>query len=224
MPSMTILSRSPKTLKNSAVPHIVHVKHGPEWKSRSRTAKGDGNAIDRLKREYDKDKKQAINIFRDKLARQWPCQVPKKPSDDRIKAYIDVEYLERFVAALRQVPLKTASADHAPVASELPTKPHHQGFVSVSDLFKYVAPDIGKVPESHVHSFVTGSRVETVEKQELDGIAGFLESQAPFQYERNSLNELRESLSSLQGFSQNNLFEDDGPTALLQDHLTQCES
>ncbi|KAJ4244211.1 hypothetical protein NW762_014593 [Fusarium torreyae] len=67
----------PDTLETAAAPHMVQVKHGPEEKSRSRTAKGDGKAADRLKREYGKDKKQAINIFKDKLARQWPCQVPK---------------------------------------------------------------------------------------------------------------------------------------------------
>ncbi|RSL88379.1 hypothetical protein CEP51_001714 [Fusarium floridanum] len=235
----------PETLETAAAPHMVKVKHGPEGKSRSRTAKGDGKAADRLKREYGKDKKQAINIFRDKLARQWPCQVPKQPSDHHMEAYIDVvratkailapwriwwanknfkEYLERFVAALKEVPLRAASADHPSVAHELPTKPHHKGFMSVSDLFQHDAPDTDKVPESAIHGLVTKARVETVERKELDGIVDFLESQASFQYERNYLNELRQSLSNLKSFSQNNLVEDDVPTALLQDHLAQCES
>ncbi|RSM12590.1 hypothetical protein CEP52_002280 [Fusarium oligoseptatum] len=209
----------PETLETAAAPHMVKVKHGPEGKSRSRTAKGDGKAADRLKREYGKDKKQAINIFRDKLARQWPCQVPKQPSDHHMEAYIDVvratkailapwriwwanknfkEYLERFVAALKEVPLRAASADHPSVAHELPTKPHHKGFMSVSDLFQHDAPDTDKVPESAIHGLVTKARVETVERKELDGIVDFLESQASFHRHKDVYNSLR---SAVQPFS-----------------------
>ncbi|KAI1071472.1 hypothetical protein LB507_005472 [Fusarium sp. FIESC RH6] len=235
----------PETLEIAAGPHMVKVKHGPEGKSRSRTAKGDGKAADRLKREYGKDKKQAINIFRDKLARQWPCQVPKQPSDHHMEAYIDVaratkailapwriwwanknfkEYLEAFVVALKYVPLRVASSDHISPVSELPTKPHRKGFVSVSDLFQHDAPDTDEAPETAIHGLVTKGIVERGEGKRLDAIVDFLESQASLQYERNYLQELRRSLSSLESFSQSNLVEDGVPTGLLQDHLAQCES
>ncbi|KAJ4244210.1 hypothetical protein NW762_014592 [Fusarium torreyae] len=134
------------------------------------------------------------------------------------------EYLEGFVAALKEVPLRAASTGPPSVAHDLPTKPHHKGFVSVSDLFRHDAPDTDKVPESAIHGFVTKPRVETVERKELDGIIDFLDSQASYQYERNYLYELRQSLSSLKSFSHNNLVEEDVSTTLLQDHLARCES
>ncbi|KAL3446142.1 hypothetical protein BJX65DRAFT_296583 [Aspergillus insuetus] len=235
----------PDILEAAAAPQMVKSKHGPEGKSRQRTTKGDGKTADRLRREYGKDKKQAINIFRDRLARQWPCQVPKQPSDYHMEAYIDVaratksilpswriwwanknfkEYLECFVAALRKVPLKTASINDRLVSSEQPTKPHHKGFVSVSDIFRHDAPNTKIAPASTIPGLVTKTRVETAERKELVGIVDFLESRACFQYERDYLNELRQSLSSLKNNSQNKLAQNDMPNALLQEHLANCET
>ncbi|KAL3483630.1 hypothetical protein BJX62DRAFT_249297 [Aspergillus germanicus] len=235
----------PDILEAAAAPHMVKSKHGPEGKSRKRTAKGDGKTADRLRQEYGKDKKQAINIFRDRLARQWPCQVPKQPSDYHMEAYIDVaratksilpswriwwanknfkEYLECFVAALKKVPLKTASIDDRLVSSEQPTKPHHKGFVSVSDIFRHDAPNIKIAPASTHQGLVTKARVETAERKELVGIVDFLESRACFQYEQNYLNELRQSLSSLKNNIQKELAQNDMPNALLQEHLATCET
>lgn len=235
----------PDILEAAATPHMAKSKHDPQGKSRQRTARGDGKAADRLRREYGKDKKQAINIFRDRLARQWPCQVPKQPSDYHMEAYIDVaratksilpswriwwanknfkEYLEGFVAALKKVPLKTASIDDRLVSSEQPTKPHHKGFVSVSDIFRHNAPFTNNAPASTIQGLVTKARVETAEMKKLVGIVDFLESRACFQYERNYLNELRQSLSSLKNNSQNKLAQNDVPTALLQEHLAYCET
>jgi predicted Zn-ribbon and HTH transcriptional regulator len=234
----------PDTLEAAAASRTVKFKQGPEGKSGSRAAKGDGKDADQLQREYERNKKQAINIFKDRMARQWPCQVPKKPSDYHMEAYIDVdratkavltpwrmwwankgfkEYLEGFVAALKNIPLKTASIGRTFVPRELPTKTSYKGFVSTSDLFRHEAPDTGKSPELSIQLPVVKVRVERPERNRLGEIIDFLDSQACYQHERRYLDELRHSMSSLKDLSQNGLVRDVS-TAILPDHLLQCES
>ncbi|KAH7361363.1 hypothetical protein BKA66DRAFT_444744 [Pyrenochaeta sp. MPI-SDFR-AT-0127] len=234
----------PETLEAAAAPHMIRSKQGPEGKSRARTAKGDGKIADRLKREHGKDKKQAIHIFRDRLARQWPCQTPKQPSDYHMESYIEVtqamksvippwrvwwanrnfkEYLERFVADLKRISMEHVIAENQCLVPVTEIQEHAKRPLSVMDVFCRVAPHVGSNPISTLDSLVEKAEAQSEEDEKLTKVINFLESKRNLQYERRYLNELRQSLSSSKDCGTKNVARVDARADVFQQHLNQCE-
>lgn len=235
----------PSTIDAAATPHIIKFKMAPEVKSRARTGRGNEKTADQLKRDYGKDKTQAINIFRDRLARQWPCQVPKQPSDYHMEAFINVpramksilqpwrawwanknfkEYLEGFVAALKEIPVETVTIEKQSMTPMIPNRHQTQRVLFARGVFCHEAPDINTFSISTLQSLVQKAEAEPEENEKLTRVVDFLESKASLQYEHRYLKELRQSLSSLEDYSGNNLAQDDARAALLRQHLAQCET
>ncbi|KAJ8109131.1 hypothetical protein OPT61_g7683 [Boeremia exigua] len=234
----------PETIEAAASPFMIRSKQGPEGKSRARTAKGDGKIADRMKREYGKDKKQAIHIFRDGLARQWPCQTPKKPSDYHMESYIDAtqalksvlpswrmwwanrgfkQYLEAFVATLKMIPVESVIAENQRLFPATEATERVRGFSCVTEVFGHDAPDISFGPDSAFGSLVEKTASQSGDNEKLAKVIDFLESRKNLQYERRYLDELRQSLSSLEGSDASSLARVDERPVILQQHLTRCE-
>lgn len=234
----------PETIEAAASPYMIRSKQGPEGRSRARTAKGDGKIADRMKREYGKDKKQAIHIFRDGLARQWPCQTPKKPSDHHMESYIDVsqalslvlpswrmwwanrgfkQYLEVFVTILKMIPVENGIAESHDLFPVTEVTERSRGFSSVLDPFGHDPPQISFGPDSAFESLVEKTASRSGEAEKLTKVLDFLDSRRNHQHERRYLEELRQSLSSLKSSDTISLASVDERPTILRQHLTQCE-
>lgn len=231
-------------LEAAAVNNSAKVKQ-TDPKSQARAARSERKVGDQLKREYGKDKKRAIHIFRDGLGRQWPCQAPKQPNDYHMEAYIDVpramrsvlptwrtwwanknfkEYLEVFVDTLKRVPVETVTVhDHA-VTSVPPINHRLKEPKSAIDPFRRVAPHIDPILVPTLEDLVGNARTEGKESEKLTRVLDTLESKASHEYERHYLNDMRQSLSRLKHYSVSSFVQDDANVALFQQHLTLCEN
>lgn len=231
-----------EAIEAAAASNMVRARQGPEGKSRAQTDKRNRKVADQLRREYGKDKKQAINVFRDRLMRQWPCQNPKPPSDYHMESYIDVdramksvlpvwrawwanknfkEYLEGINDALEKIPVKDVKIEGRLITPLIPTSHPSQPLVSGLDLFHRDAPNITTICTSSFEGLVQEATVEPRGIEELTKVIEFLDSKASLQYERRYLYELRQSLSSLKNCSENILIQDDTRSVLFQKHLAQ---
>ncbi|KAI9166341.1 BTB and MATH domain-containing protein [Paramyrothecium foliicola] len=235
----------PAAIEAAAAPTMSNINHVPDGKSRARTAKGDGKQADRLKREYGKDKKQAINIFRDRLARQWPCEAPKQPSDYHMESYIDVpramksilpawrmwwankkfaEYLEEFAKVLKEIPMAT-TATEAPLPASLNPMGHCTKRVApFIDVFRNDAPVITTISTHKFESPLQKAEAEPEETGKVAMVIDILASRADFQFEHRYLDQLRQSLSNLHNYSSNNLVQDGVHATLFQEYLAHCIS
>ncbi|KAH6611796.1 hypothetical protein C7974DRAFT_445634 [Boeremia exigua] len=234
----------PETIEAAASLHMIRSKQGPEGKSRARTAKGDGKIADRMKRELGKDKKQAIHIFRDGLARQWPCQTPKKPSDYHMESYIDVaqalksvtpawrtwwanrgfkQYLEAFVATLKTIPVESGITGSRCLFPATETTERIRVISPVMNIFRHDAPNISLGPRLAFGSLIEKSPSDSRDNERLAQVINFLDSKDRLQYERRYLDGLRNSLLSLETSDTKSLTRVDERRAVFEQHLTQCE-
>lgn len=231
-------------LEGAAANHSAKVKQ-TDPKSQARASRAEKKVGHQLKREYGKDKKQAIHIFRDGLGRQWPCQAPKQPNDYHMEAYIDVpramrsvlppwriwwanknfkEYLEGFVDTLKRMPLETAAVQDHAVASATPINHRPKGIMSAIDPFRRCAPHFDPISVPTLENFVQTSGAKGEECEKLKTVVDFLESKASHEYERHYLSDVRQSLSRLKDYSDNTFVQDEANVAILQHHLALCET
>ncbi|KAI8263016.1 hypothetical protein K4K58_013222 [Colletotrichum sp. SAR11_239] len=214
-------------------------------KSQARAARAEKKVGDQLKREYGKDKKRAILIFRDGLSRQWPCPAPKQPSDYHMEAYIDVqramrsvlppwktwwanrnfkEYLEKFVDALKEVSMEASTAQDHVTASVAPKKHRRERSISAADYLRCSAPEAFPVSEPDLEDLVEKVGANGEESDKLSEVVSFLESRACHDYERHYLNDMRQSLSKSKNYSDSRFVQGHSNVSLLQGHLAQCET
>ncbi|KAJ6785676.1 hypothetical protein PWT90_00969 [Aphanocladium album] len=213
------------------------VKPGPQQ------SKASGKSKDQFARDYGKDKRQAVNIFRERLARQWPCQAPKPPSDFQMEAYVDVtkamksvlppwriwwanknfkEYLEQFTAALQEIPMAESIYDAPVLAPMVSIEYHSNKAIAHINVFGHEAPDTSTISTQALDNPIQKVEIEPGATEKLAAAIDTLESRASRQYERKYLHELRQSLSSLKTYTSNHLHQDKVHAALFKEHLTRC--
>ncbi|KXH25073.1 hypothetical protein CSIM01_12989 [Colletotrichum simmondsii] len=231
-------------LEAAAANHSAKAKQ-TDAKSQTRLARSERKVGDQLKREYGKDKKRAILIFRDGLGRQWPCQAPKQPNDYHMEAYIDVpramrsilspwktwwanknfkEYLEGFVDILKRVSVEALMAQDHVTASANPKTNRRKGPMSATDSFHCSAPDTFPVSVPALEDLVEKLGAEGEESEKLTQVVGFLESRAIHEYERHYLSDMRQSLSRSKDYGDNGFVQGHTNIVLLQQHLARCET
>ncbi|KAJ3489573.1 hypothetical protein NLG97_g5962 [Lecanicillium saksenae] len=213
------------------------VKPGPQQ------GKASGKSKDQFARDYGKDKRQAVNIFRERLARQWPCQAPKPPSDFQMEAYVDVtramksvlppwkiwwanmnfkEYLEQFTAALQEIPMAESIYDAPVLAPTVSIEYRTKTAVAHVNVFSHEAPDTNTISAQALDNPIQRVDIEPGATEKLSTAIDTLESRASRQYERKYLHELRQSLSSLKTYTSNHLDLAKAQAVLFQEHLTRC--
>lgn len=221
----------------------ANIRNASEGKSASKTSKGGGKTGDQFQRDYGKDKRQAVNIFRERLARQWPCQTPKPPSDFQMEAFIDVtksmksvvspwkiwwanqnfkEYLEHLTTALQAVPVASTMYETTSLAPLASNEYFTHASSPVIDIFSRKAPEMSGICTPTLNNPIYKMEVETGETEKLSQVIDTLDCRATRQYERRYLAELRQSLSSLNTYSSNHLAQDKERASLFQQHLLQC--
>lgn len=219
-------------------------RNGADVKGGARTKKPEGKNGSQFQKDHGKDKRDAVNIYREKLTRQWPCQAPKPPSDFHMEAYIDVaramksvlppwkmwwanmnfkEYLAEFTTALQQ--LSMTPADDGPflaptVAADYRTEKN----VLVIDIFCRAAPNITSIKAQTLENLVQKVEAKVGETEKLAQTIDILDTKTSKQYEQKYLNALRQSLSSFKTYSSNHLAEGKEFTSIFQQHLAQCMS
>lgn len=199
----------------------------------------------RRQREHKNNEKRARDSFQASLVRQWPCASPKVPQDTSSATYFDVSkamghiapswavwhanlrfsnYLSSFVRSLREIPVGTVSVRPAPEPARIPPTGRQQGFVSVKDAFHDPPPSFGRASTPRLQRFVRTMTLSDV-SDKLTATLGFLKSKARVGHEHQYLEEMNDSLSSLQRHFAKQLDEDCSAkrAKALEDHLEQCE-
>ncbi|KAH6982286.1 hypothetical protein BKA56DRAFT_550226 [Ilyonectria sp. MPI-CAGE-AT-0026] len=200
------------------------------------------SAKSRRKRLYKAKKKDEVQRFCDQLMQQWPCPTPQQPTGSQIGIYINgaaamktirpmwstwhenllfKEYIEKFVDALKTIPIGTLAIPSFPSRAALPPTTRLPGFVSINTLFTNPAPSTTPGLHELPSTLIEHSTARTGSHKLLD-VLDLLDLSAKFDNERQYLAELRSSLSHLQ----------DAPTlcqvanrdTLFQRYLEQCET
>ncbi|KAH7019555.1 hypothetical protein EDB80DRAFT_632634 [Ilyonectria destructans] len=199
------------------------------------------SAKSRRKRQHKAKKKSEVQRFCDQLMQQWPCSTPQQPTGSQMGIYINgvaamkkirpmwstwhgnllfKEYIEKFVDALKTIPIDTLAIPSFPSRATLPPITRLPGFVSINILFNNPAPSTTPVLHHLPSTLIEISTARTGSHKLLD-VLDLLDLSAKFDNERQYLAELRSSLSQLR----------DAPTlgqvanrdTLFQWYLEQCE-
>ncbi|KAJ3543984.1 hypothetical protein NM208_g3286 [Fusarium decemcellulare] len=202
--------------------------------------------IARRKSTYGTNKNRAVTSFRNQLQEQWPCEYPVRPEGKEVTNWINVPkgmaevrpkwaawyknhqfktYLDAVVSRLKEIEVTTTDFEQIAGTPDFKPAIHAQGFVSIDDIFTRNPPSFNRPPTPMPSGLLrrTTSSVDTSKK--LTDVLDHLDNEAGFGYEHRYLQELRESLVSLQSHSESELDEDRASAcaALFQQHLEQCE-
>ncbi|OAR01441.1 hypothetical protein LLEC1_04033 [Akanthomyces lecanii] len=220
-------------------------RNGADGKAGARPKKAEGKTASQFQKDHGKEKRDAVNIYREKLTRQWPCQAPKPPGDYHMEAYIDVarsmksvlppwrmwwanknfkEYLADFTAALQQIPMVAATEDGPFLAPTVSADYATEKNIPVIDIFGQKAPDTSSIPAQALENVVQKVEAEVGETEKLAQTIGILDSRASREYEQKYLDALRQSLSSFKTYSSNHLAQDKEFATLFRQHLEGCIS
>ncbi|KAJ9413498.1 hypothetical protein QL093DRAFT_2594586 [Fusarium oxysporum] len=200
----------------------------------------------RRHREYQCETNKAAELFREELARQWPCSRPRASSDGRVTAYINVPkamasvvkewtkwysnrqfaaYLAKLAKGLGEVPVDGIITDLPSAFPDFQPTSRPPGFVSIDDLFHHVPPSPTLVPDSLLDGLHQATWTNPGATARLPAVLDFLDREAKLDYEHHYLRELRQSLASLKGHAGHELNMDRVPMCadLFQKHLKRCK-
>lgn len=196
----------------------------------------------RCVREWQVARKSAIKTFLDRLADQWPCEVPSRPLimstyigvDDAmptVRSFFQDWYdnipLHQYLDSIEQT---MANLDHEPIKivrltiSVLQKRPSVPGYVSEHSSFSLPAPELPEDCPTFGHTFKCSTqrdgrrgslRLESVIKR-LEGRAG--RSKYGTQY----VKDLRESLVALESRNGDEAPSVDMNSEALISHLNSC--
>ncbi|KAH6961733.1 hypothetical protein BKA56DRAFT_647758 [Ilyonectria sp. MPI-CAGE-AT-0026] len=202
--------------------------------------------LNRRHRECQSEKMKAVELFKGDLARQWPCDCPRAPSDGHVTAYINVSkamgsvvkkwtnwydnrefaaYLSKFVNGLGEVPVEGIITEPPSALPDIQPRSQSQGFLSIDDLFRHGPPSPTPVPDSLLEGLCQATSTNPGPTARLSNVLDFLDRKAKLDYEHHYLRELRQSLASLKGHAGHELNGDRASTCavLFREHLKQCE-
>ncbi|KAG7408180.1 hypothetical protein Forpe1208_v012432 [Fusarium oxysporum f. sp. rapae] len=200
----------------------------------------------RRHREYQSETNKAAELFREELARQWPCRRPRASSDGRVTAYINVSkamasvvkewtkwysnrqfaaYLTKLAKGLGEVPVDGIITDLPSAFPDFQPTSRPPGFLSIDDLFHGVPPSPTLVPDSLLEGLHQATWTNPGATARLPAVLDFLDREAKLDYEHHYLRELRQSLASLKGHAGHELNMDRVPLCadLFQKHLKRCK-
>ncbi|KAH7245149.1 hypothetical protein BKA59DRAFT_418054, partial [Fusarium tricinctum] len=203
--------------------------------------------LNRRKRQFTESRDRTIRSFGDQLCNQWPCAVPNMPQGSNVDSYLRCEnameklypkwsswynnlrfkhYLLEIFARLMEVPMQGLKLHPQPERVTAASQRRLLGFISIEDLFRRpnTRCTFCPIPTLKVPLRVVDMNPGTVSR--LTDIIDNLDIQAKLPYEHRYLDELRQSLSSLNERVDNEL-DMDNPTKLeysLQGHLKHCEN
>lgn len=220
-------------------------RNGADGKAGARPKKTEGKTGNQFQSDHGKAKRDAVNIYREKLTRQWPCQAPKPPGDYHMEAYVDVarsmksvlppwrmwwanknfkEYLTDFTTALQQIPMVAATEDGPFLAPMVSADYRTKNTVALIDIFLQTGPDTTDIPTKALENLVQKVDAKVGETEKLAQTIDILDSRANRQYEKKYLDALRQSLSSFKTYSSNHLAQNKDFAHLFRQHLEQCTS
>ncbi|EWZ78101.1 hypothetical protein FOWG_17578 [Fusarium oxysporum f. sp. lycopersici MN25] len=199
----------------------------------------------RRHREYQSETKIAAELFKEELARQWPCRRPRASSDGRVTAYINVSkamasvvrewtkwysnrqfaaYLTKLAKGLGEVPVDGIITEPPSTSPDFQPTSRSPGFVSIDDLFHHVPPSPTLVPDSLLEGLHQATWTNPSATARLPAVLDVLDREAKLDYEHHYLRELRQSLASLKGHAGHKLNRDRVSLCadLFQKHLKQC--
>ncbi|KAF5986478.1 hypothetical protein FCOIX_1537 [Fusarium coicis] len=174
----------------------------------------------RRKRLFNANQTCAIRLFSDRISNQWPCTVPSMPRESKITTYLTCEnamaelypkwtswhdnlrfkqYLQKVSARLEEVPIRGLTLLPQPETVTVPSQSRSLGFISIDDLLcRPAAQYTFRQTPLFKTAFKTISK-DPGTTRTLADIINDLDLQAKLPYERRYLDELRQSVSSLDG-------------------------
>ncbi|RGP77963.1 hypothetical protein FLONG3_3920 [Fusarium longipes] len=198
--------------------------------------------------QFEKNKRQAVETFVKRVSSQWPCQDLIAPSDDCVHAYLECasameslkptwtswyknlrfrQYLERTYDRLRGMPIKTLQCDAQTqefMITQLEVLRQSTGFISIDDLFHSVAPlfRFGQISSLDVSTQNIERDLTTVKT--LSDMICDLNTRAKLPFEQRYLNELQQSLSTLNDRDDHRIVTGQIAklTSLFQQNLEDC--
>ncbi|KAH7114591.1 hypothetical protein EDB81DRAFT_702529 [Dactylonectria macrodidyma] len=211
-----------------------------------RSGESSQQTLNRRHREFQSEKKEAVKLFKGELARQWPCDCPRAPSDRHVTACIDVSkamgfvvkkwtnwynnrefmaYISKFVKGLGEIPVEGIITEPPSALPDIQPRSQSQGFVSIDDLFRHVPPSPTPVPGSLLKGLLQATSTNPGATARLPDVLDFLDRKTKLDYEHHYLRELRQSLSSLKGHAGHELNGDlaSACAVLFREHLKQWE-
>ncbi|KAF4967332.1 hypothetical protein FSARC_5098 [Fusarium sarcochroum] len=203
--------------------------------------------LKRRRNQFQNNRRQAVGSFHDALKQQWPCETPRKPTDDKVNVYLRTTqamkvlepkwtawynnlrfkmYLDDVVSRLREVPVETLTLSPLPPKTEILPRGRPLGFVSIEGLFSSAPPLYDHSHISKLHVLVQVTKKDSEVTNELAGVIDSLDRKAKLQYEHHYLRELRESLASLREHHEHEMNESQLSKhgALFKQHLEVCAS
>jgi hypothetical protein len=233
-------------LENIAGRAIFHYEQTPAARLGPRLGESGQETWNRRHREYQSETKKAAELFKDELARQWPCNRPRASSDRCVTAYINVSkamgsvmkewtewysnrqfaaYLSKLVKGLGEVPVDGIITEPPSALPDFQPTSRSPGFVSIDDLFHHVPPSPTLVPDSLLEGLHQATWTNPGATARLPAVLDFLDRKAKLDYEHHYLRELRQSLASLKGHAGHELNRDRVSMCadLFQKHLKQCK-
>ncbi|GKU07943.1 unnamed protein product [Fusarium langsethiae] len=233
-------------LENIARRAIFDYEQTPAARLGPRLGESGEETWDRRHREYQSETKEAAELFKDELARQWPCDRPRASSDGCVTAYINVSkamgsvmkewtewysnrqfaaYLSKLVKGLGEVPVDGIITEPPSASPDFQPTSRPPGFISVDDLFHHVPPLPTLVSDSLLEGLHQATWANPGATARLPAVLDFLDCKAKLDYEHHYLRELRQSLASLKGHTCHELNRDRISMCadLFQKHLEKCK-
>ncbi|KAF4333347.1 hypothetical protein FBEOM_12860 [Fusarium beomiforme] len=224
---------------------VLEFSNSPDSTTAGRLGETSKRLRKRRQEEYRHNSHMAVIRFANLLKQQWPVRSPSSPVDAQVKSYIRVDlamqkvlrkwsewqknldfkrYLDTVVSRMMGNTVERIPVSSEPARSLLSTTKSARGFVATSDLFTESGVLHNNSPPNLGQMVLKISRDE--ESTKLAGIIDDLDSKAKFDYEHRYLQELRDSLSSLQGHAESEMIPAKlaNLPELLQDHLGNCQS
>ncbi|KAF9769646.1 hypothetical protein IL306_012919 [Fusarium sp. DS 682] len=210
-----IVPRDISGLAESAALDIASCPEASLTRLRDETPK---QLLKRRKRLFEENKGRAIQLFSDLVSNQWPCTVPSTPQESKIDTYLTCEnamaelypkwtswhdnlrfkqYLQKISACLEEVPIQGLTLHPQPETVMTFSRSRSLGFISIEDLLcRPVARHMFcPVPALNTPLKMMNRDPGTVSN--LADIIDNLDIQAKLPYEHRYLDELRQSVSSL---------------------------
>ncbi|KAK2685062.1 hypothetical protein QWA68_016574 [Fusarium oxysporum] len=174
--------------------------------------------LKRRKRQFGENRNRAIQSFSDRVINQWPCAVPRTPQGGKIDTYLRCEnimaklypkwsswynnlrfkrYLQEIFSRLGKVPIQGLKLHPQCEKVTIFSQSRSLGFVSIEDLFcrPMARFALCPIPALNIPLQMINRHPGTV--RNLADIIDNLDFRAKLPYEHRYLDELRQSISSL---------------------------
>lgn len=194
------------------------LENTPEYNLLALQKEDPEDTLARMERSYEVNKNQAIRVFTDNLLNQWPCATPVKPKEAMVKERIDMptviariiplwnlwfsnlqfkRYLESFVSKVMHIPVGNVTVKPVSTPTTLKVTIPNPWFLSIDDMFVTRSPGQGQFEGSNLQASMTLTKVDRGASDALVDMLTSLKSKVSLEYERQYVDELRQSSTDL---------------------------